>query len=410
MNLKLYLNYNINYIKNHIINQIDENDIENNVNFNSSILIKDDLDEDQKIWFLVNKIDTNISSLHTLFEKIVVDKSNDKYDILFYEITSPDINKMLYLINYYVDRGQTISKNELIQPYPNSFRCNIVALKKGTYKKYRNIKYKKYFVLSPKTISFTDGNDNEIQKCDILLNENINGFLSYDLNINNYRNNILYEALTQTYPIHNTELMLKKEFPFLKNYFSFVQDQDGQFISINVLNDYIQAIENIEKRMDSYGWFVANQEKHYDNDDNIISISIEFEPKYDIEYNGMRKKQTKFYHITPTIYWENKISKIGLSPKSQSKQSYHPERVYLTYNVDDMESLLKKLFLNNKQDYGYKKYYSILEVDIPNDIKLYVDNGYKGGVFTLNNINVKNVDEIERYLLDTNGNIKERVY
>jgi hypothetical protein len=53
--VKLYLNYSINYIKNHIINQIDENDIENNVNLNSSILIKDDLDEDQKIWFLVNK-------------------------------------------------------------------------------------------------------------------------------------------------------------------------------------------------------------------------------------------------------------------------------------------------------------------------------------------------------------------
>ena len=44
------------------------------------------------------------------------------------------------------------------------------------------------------------------------------------------------------------------------------------------------------------------------------------------------------YQITPTVNVD-KILKIGLVPKSRSKASYHPDRVFLSKSLEDIEEL-----------------------------------------------------------------------
>ena len=110
--------------------------------------------------------------------------------------------------------------------------------------------------------------------------------------------------------------------------------------------------------------------------------------------------------MTPSIFWDNKISKIGLCPKSQSKKSSHPERVYLTYNIDEAEYLIQQLFAHNTQEYKYKNEYSVLETKISHNIKLFRDTNYPYGIYTLNNIPPQDIKEIKRYSIQMSGIMK----
>jgi peroxiredoxin len=259
----------------------------------------------------------------------------------------------------------------------------------------------------PKTLDF---------KC----NENINDFIKieykktvinewYDANIiinlsngRNIQNQVLYEALGETYPFERVKEQLFKLFPPLKYR---VKDGDNKI--------YIQLPSNKEDakllhdKMDAWGYFMKNKRKDGDEwlygDDFIDTTHFIFEPKY--SYSTTNESGV-YYYITPTIYLENKISKIGLSPRSQSKgNTYHPEFVYLLEDGGDYEGLMEELFIRNEQDFKHKKFYSVLEVKLPiNDIKLYKDNNTPNGVYTLNNIPPEVISEIGRYEFDENGN------
>lgn len=77
------------------------------------------------------------------------------------------------------------------------------------------------------------------------------------------------------------------------------------------------------------------------------------------------------YHITPDIFLD-KIKEYGLVPKSESKLSYHPERIYLFMNPNMDKEMTNVLWNATKKETRDKiKDYYVLQIDlnqIPNHI------------------------------------------
>ena len=77
------------------------------------------------------------------------------------------------------------------------------------------------------------------------------------------------------------------------------------------------------------------------------------------------------YHITPDIFLD-KIKEYGLVPKSESKLSYHPERIYLFMNPNMDKEMTNFLWNATKKETRDKiKDYYVLQIDlnqIPNHI------------------------------------------
>ena len=71
----------------------------------------------------------------------------------------------------------------------------------------------------------------------------------------------------------------------------------------------------------------------------------------------------KAYHVTPDVYI-NLIKKEGLTPRTESKLSEHPERIYFYLNPESsFKYLASSLWSLSKYKDQVKKYY-VLEVDL----------------------------------------------
>ena len=207
----------------------------------------------------------------------------------------------------------------------------------------------------------------------------------YEYMNKNLRNGILplNEGLIYSQPIDITIRVLKNKFDELdiKKY------EDGD-ISIEGMNDrlkkYIPLINNL-------GYFISSA--FNDNDmidisllkkddlNNIICSNIFIEPKYDYQVEIPKI----LYHASP-LKFKDKILKIGLTPKSGSKLSYHPDRIYLSSNI---ESCVKfgEYLLNSKENQYYKNGYCIYIIKGEGIDKLYSDiNMREVGFYTLDNV------------------------
>ncbi len=94
--------------------------------------------------------------------------------------------------------------------------------------------------------------------------------------------------------------------------------------------------EDFEKNYLSLEWF-----------NSFISLEIKIEAKYDISIPKINDKGYRIipdfiYHITDKKYL-SKILKMGLIPKSENKQSSHPERIYFTLDLEYARLLGPKL-------------------------------------------------------------------
>ena len=130
-------------------------------------------------------------------------------------------------------------------------------------------------------------------------------------------------------------------------------------------------LDKVNKVMDKFGWYPSyidnkNGGKYLTNIDHFIGkheIVIEYEAKYDTQ----AKLDSKYvYHLTPDILYP-KIKISGLTPKSQSKLSNHPERIYLLNPTDDddMETIAITLWnsiSNSKLKNSIGDYY-LLRID-----------------------------------------------
>jgi hypothetical protein len=205
----------------------------------------------------------------------------------------------------------------------------------------------------------------------------------------------LQEGLTKTINIGKTISILKKKFPEWK----FKIDDGAFFIQI-LGNKTEKEYQDLKQLSNNLGWFPSWFKIESDNgnpsgifnektvtnsfnSDDVFYIELRFEAKFDEEV--VENIPLILYHITPSQNID-KILKIGLSPKSRSKASYHPERVYLGKSIEGVEKLASQMSLRTGD-----KNFTILKIDtdlVPGGyLKLYTDPNYsKEAYYTLNNI------------------------
>lgn len=145
--------------------------------------------------------------------------------------------------------------------------------------------------------------------------------------------------------------------------------------------DIINKLNNI---LNVYGYFINREETWIHPITKVNYVILIFEPKFNnIEYTQTLKGHL-LYHITTKTRLP-KILKFGLIPKSLSKRSYHPDRIYLlTDNNDKIIQIMSNELYNNQTETV------LLTIDLskhPFPIKLYKDSECAiEGVYTLENI------------------------
>jgi len=137
---------------------------------------------------------------------------------------------------------------------------------------------------------------------------------------------ILNEGLIFSYPLDKSIKILSNRFPNLK----ITSEPDGEITieDVGELKQYLPLINNI-------GYFIAivtydgiNWVKEYTEDSIVKGVMLE--PKYDIKIEDI---PAVLYHVSP-VRFKDKINKIGFIPKTGNTISNHPERIYLTHDIN----------------------------------------------------------------------------
>ena len=199
------------------------------------------------------------------------------------------------------------------------------------------------------------------------------------------------EGLIHTHPIDKSVNVLKIRFPEL----IIEVEDDGE---IYIENQPSQKLEKYIPIITNLGYFISKlkidgQEwiKEYNNDTKPIAFILEAKYDYQVEI------PETLYHASP-IRFKDKIVKFGLTPKTGNKLSNHPERIYLT---DDLNKAIDfGNYLREEEDSEwYKNGYCVYSVKGICISKLYSDvNFRKGGFYTLNNIKSENIKLIKEFI------------
>jgi len=226
----------------------------------------------------------------------------------------------------------------------------------------------------------------------------------------------IQEFLTTIVSEKTIEEFLRRNF---KNVSTILRSNQGNKIRIIFSNLNKSSLDEINKYMDSFGWFPAMIGKGKDLDKysehSILSntgdnnISVEYEAHYD----SLVDVQEKYlYHICPDIAWIN-ISTVGLTPKTQSKLSNHPRRIYLIHQFNNKKlniaQTAQKLFDSCKNQKYIRNMY-VLRIDVSklkNNI-FYEDPNFKicDAVWTNENIAPYAIKVVEQILVNPNAEDK----
>jgi hypothetical protein len=206
----------------------------------------------------------------------------------------------------------------------------------------------------------------------------------------------LNEFVLTTVPPEKTIETLQKRFP------KFETEQtlyDEVIISLDA--DNIWEVEKLIEFMDGYGWYpsVVDDGKYTQDrldktivgiaKDKSITSTIAFEKKFDDKV----ELEPYYYHITSDVY-ADEIERIGLVPKSHSKQTAHPGRVYLLNptSPSNIKKVAAALFNKSKPEIQEKTNYIIVyrvNTDKVNNLEVYEDPNFfiaDGAVWTYKNI------------------------
>jgi hypothetical protein len=209
---------------------------------------------------------------------------------------------------------------------------------------------------------------------------------------------VLGEGLTKTYPIVKSIDILNNLF---KENLKAEQHQEKE----NSIDVYVKKYDEsvlikLIELIKTMGYFISkfsingvqakfNKDSFFKKTKSLkepFPIYLKLEAKFDIEIN---ETNSKLYHVTHDRYL-SKIKKIGLVPKSQSKNSYHPERIYFVKEEKYAQKIAKEF---SNLEYTFEHNYVLLEINVNaiNNIKLYEDPNFKEldnvyGYFTFDNI------------------------
>ena len=221
------------------------------------------------------------------------------------------------------------------------------------------------------------------------------------------RKDIIYEGLIHTVNIDTTADMLEK---WSGSEGKFIIKEKPKKLQINFLHNLDESeLKHLLELINNLGWFVSsilvsepemkwkkfNYNDFIKNDFNRKWASFQLEPKFDIELNIY--DYNIVYHVSPSIN-KDKILRIGLVPKSKGKMMSHPDRIYLSDNIEDIVSIT----------FQFQKMYpdiefSLFEIDFKEvrknnpSIRLFDDPNFEGGFFTLSNIPPQFISEIEQH-------------
>lgn len=199
----------------------------------------------------------------------------------------------------------------------------------------------------------------------------------------------IIEGLIHTYPAEKSVNIFKKRYPEL----DIEVEVDGE---IYIENQTAQKLEKYIPIITNLGYFISKltingQEwiKEYTNDTKPIAFILE--PKYDYEVNIPET----LYHASP-IKFKHKIIRFGLTPKTGNKISNHPERIYLTNDLN--KAIDFGNYLREEDSDWYKNGYCVYSVSGTGISKLYSDINFRqGGFYTLNNIKSENIKLIKEF-------------
>jgi hypothetical protein len=221
---------------------------------------------------------------------------------------------------------------------------------------------------------------------------------------------LLYEGL-----IHSVSI---SEFEDYVNRWVISSDKfeiiaDNKKIKLNFKKNLnVKELDNLLKFINTLGWFVSaylvgdnimkwkkfDKDGFVQNDINKKLYSFQVEAKFDTEFN--KYGFDYLYHVTPSIN-DNKIGEIGLVPKSRNKISYHPERIYFTPDIQDLDAIANQF---HKLDSSVTEF-SYYEVNIKNatknnsGIRLFEDPNFKGGIYTLSNIRKQDLKFLRKEII-----------
>lgn len=172
----------------------------------------------------------------------------------------------------------------------------------------------------------------------------------------------------------------------LLHFFNKISTEDVNLLEkyINNLGWFISAYLN--KKTLPLKWIVYKKEDFLEKINNDFTyFSLQLEAKFDIHVP--KENLESLYHITKSTNIP-KILKIGLIPKTASKISTHPERIYFAYDISGVELLRKKF-----QTAHINEKYTTLRLDIKKmvmdrniDIIFREDPNFVGGCYTTSNI------------------------
>lgn len=178
--------------------------------------------------------------------------------------------------------------------------------------------------------------------------------------------------------------------------------------------DFLLKIKNTDKLkevmslVNNIGYFIASYKigdiTYRFNDENFINIikdnlknaklpvTLHLEAKFDKKEESIPKI---VFHITSEEFIE-KIKKFGLIPKSKSKKSYHPERIYLALEVEAALSMAAQIQSITERE-EYFPYLISIDTTKLKDVKFYIDPNFSDyGVYVLENIPKKAIVQIEK--------------
>lgn len=217
------------------------------------------------------------------------------------------------------------------------------------------------------------------------------------------------EGLIQTYNIRTTTHLLSRWYNELTDNF-VIEILNNDTFKITIKSKISTSLFSLLiKDVNSMGYFpslidLENENKminrfKYNFDKinniimskNIIQMILICEKKFD----DIVEITSPIYHICRKQNVE-KILRIGLCPRTKSRISSHPDRIYFCLNVESCIELIKKFKLNDLIKNQPEQNYEILEVDIPKSEKIIFrkdPNMIENGIYTYENISKKYISE-----------------
>jgi len=145
-----------------------------------------------------------------------------------------------------------------------------------------------------------------------------------------------------------------------------------------------------EFRNDRYNLFKFGEQDIKLNLNNISKIEFFFESKYELNnYTNTIVVPNIAYHLSPNKN-DKRIKDYGLTPKSGNRKTFHPDRIYFFYNMNDYLNLLDQLKANDFSN-SIKQKYNLYEINFTGDEIIHTDPNYSKGFFTYDNIHPNDV-------------------